>query len=342
MRAAVMRGGEIVVDDVPEPAPASGQVLVRTLACGICGSDLHALMHAEKMVELSRQSGAPFVMDLTQDVVMGHEFAAEVLELGPDTESTLRVGDVVVSMPMIVGPAGVQSIGYSNTYPGGYAERMVLSALLALKVPDGLPPRLAALTEPMAVGRHAVNRAEMAPGGAALVLGCGPVGMAVVAALAADGVAPIVAADYSPMRRQLAAGLGAHITVDPAEEPAIEAWRRADGAKVLTIFEAVGVPGMLSDAMGAAPRRTRIIVVGVCMEDDTVQPMIGIAKELEVRFALGYDPSEFAGTLASIAEGTLDVAPLITASVDIDGVPDAFRALANPAASAKILVVPRT
>jgi threonine dehydrogenase-like Zn-dependent dehydrogenase len=94
--------------------------------------------------------------------------------------------------------------------------------------------------------------------------------------------------------------------------------------------------------MGAAPRRTRIIVVGVCMEDDTVQPMIGIAKELEVRFALGYDPSEFAGTLASIAEGTLDVAPLITASVDIDGVPDAFRALANPAASAKILVVPRT
>ena len=341
MRAAVMRGGAIVVDDVVEPVPAPGQVLVRTIACGICGSDLHALVHAEKMVELSRQSGAPFVMDLSRDVVMGHEFAAEVLELGPGVDgAALRPGDVVVSMPAIVGPDGVGSIGYSNTYPGGYGERMVLSAMLALKVPDGLDARLAALTEPMAVGRHAVNRAEMGAGGAALVLGCGPVGLAVIAALAADGVEPIVAADFSPMRRGLAAGLGAHATVDPAVEAAVDVWRRADGVKPLTIFEAVGVPGMLAEAMAAGPRRTRIVVVGVCMEDDTVHPMIGVAKELDVRFALGYDPVEFAGTLTAIAEGSIDGAPLITGTVDIDGVPDAFRTLADPSAHAKILVVP--
>jgi threonine dehydrogenase-like Zn-dependent dehydrogenase len=336
-----MRNHEIVVDEVAEPVPGDGQILVQTLACGICGSDLHALQHAEHMVEMSRQSGAPFVMDLDRDVVMGHEFAAEVLELGPGAEaSSARRGDVVVSMPMVFGSGGVQSVGYSNTYPGGYGERMVLSAGLALKVPNGLDAHLAALTEPMAVGRHAVNRAEMAGGSAALVLGCGPVGLAVVAALAADGVEPIVAADYSPTRRRLAGGLGAHHTVDPAAETAIDAWRRVDGSKPLTVFEAVGVPGMLADAMAAAPRRSRIVVVGVCMEADTVRPMVGIAKELELRFALGYDPAEFAGTLRAIAEGAIDVAPLITGSVDIDGVPDAFRTLAEPSAHGKILVVP--
>src|SRR5262245_17351828 len=78
MRAAVMRNRALVVAEVPTPEPAHGEVLVRTLACGICGSDLHALKHAECFVESSKRAGNPRVMDLSRDVIMGHEFCAEI------------------------------------------------------------------------------------------------------------------------------------------------------------------------------------------------------------------------------------------------------------------------
>ncbi|MEA3075482.1 MAG: hypothetical protein QOF60_390 [Actinomycetota bacterium] len=339
MRAVVMRGRQLVVDEVAEPEPGPGELLVQTLACGICGSDLHALQHGDQMVEMSKVSGAPFVMDLGADVVMGHEFCAEVLDVGGSGGAVVP-GDRVVSIPVVFNANGVFSIGYSNQYPGGYAERMVLSSMLAVKVPNGLATHLAALTEPMAVGRHAVERSGAGPGTASVVLGCGPVGLAVIAELARRGLGPIVAADFSPARRALAATMGATEVVDPAVEPAVAAWQRVDGAKPLVIFEAVGVPGMIDAAMLAAPRGTRILVVGVCMEADTVRPMIGIAKELDVGFALGYTPAEFADTLRSIAEGELDVAPLITGTVGLDGVPAAFAELANPDAHCKILVEP--
>jgi threonine dehydrogenase-like Zn-dependent dehydrogenase len=340
MKAAVMRQGQLVVDDIAEPVPGPGQLLVQTLACGICGSDLHALQHGDQMVDMSKQAGAPFVMDLDRDVVMGHEFCAEVLELGPDAGTGLAPGDRIVSIPVVITGSGVQSIGYSNEYPGGYSERMVLSAMLGLKVPNGLDSRRAALTEPMAVGRHAVERSGIAKGTAAVVIGCGPVGLAVIADLARRGIEPIVAADFSPARRALAATMGAHEVVDPAIEPAVDAWRRVDGAKSLVIYEAVGVPGMIDAAIAAAPRGARLLVVGVCMEVDMIRPMLGIAKEIDIGFALGYTPIEFSGTLQSIAEGELDVEPLITGSVDLEGVPGAFKELANPEAHCKILVEP--
>ena len=78
MRAAIMRDHKLVVDDVPTPEPGPGEVLVKTLACGICGSDLHTLKHAEKLVEVSEKSGGVFNMDLQRDIVMGHEFCVEV------------------------------------------------------------------------------------------------------------------------------------------------------------------------------------------------------------------------------------------------------------------------
>jgi threonine dehydrogenase-like Zn-dependent dehydrogenase len=192
----------------------------------------------------------------------------------------------------------------------------------------------------MAVGLHAVNKSTIKPGQAALVLGCGPVGLAVVAALALQGIEPIVAADFSPKRRELAKLLGAHEVIDPRQEPAIDAWRRIDGTRALHVFEAVGVPGMIDQAMRDAPKDAQIMVVGVCMELDNIRPMRGIGKELTIRFALGYDPMEFGGTLHNIAEGRIDVVPLITGSVGIDGVPQAFDDLADPEAHAKILVEP--
>jgi 2-desacetyl-2-hydroxyethyl bacteriochlorophyllide A dehydrogenase len=339
MRAAVMRNKTLVVDDVPEPVPGPGQVLVETIACGICGSDLHALQHPEKLVESAAASGAPFIFDVNKDIVMGHEFSARVITPGPGV-SNVQPGDVVVSIPVVLSADGFAGIGYSNTYPGGYAERMVLSAPLCIKVPDGLDPRHAALTEPMAVGLHAVAKSGIKTGDAALVLGCGPVGLAVIAALRLAGIEPIVAADFSAARRGLAKTMGAHEAVDPRQEPAIDAWRRVEGTRPLVIYEAVGVPGMLDRAMRDAPRQARILVVGVCMEVDQVWPMLGINKELTIQFALGYDPAEFQRTLDCIARGDIDVKPLITGEVGIAGVPEAFRTLASPDAHAKILVEP--
>lgn len=347
MRAVVMRNGQLEVDDVDTPTPGPGQVLVRTLACGICGSDLHALRHGEELVEMTAESGMGTagglvdveVMSLDRDVVMGHEFCAEVVELGENV-GNCTVGDRVVSVPMTLDLAGAHPIGYSNEYPGGYGELMVLSDFLALRVPNGLDADRAALTEPMAVGHHAVNRSWARAGDAAVVLGCGPVGLAVIAALRSRDVEPIVAADLSPARRDLAAVLGAHEVVDPADEPAVEAWRRLDGRKRLVIFEAVGVPGMLDEAMRQAPAQSQILVVGVCMQPDSVRPFRAVVKELALQFVFGYDPAEFGETLRRIAEGELDVGPLITGRVDLDGVPGAFADLADPDRHAKILVTP--
>jgi len=335
----VIRDGGLVVDDVADPVPAFGQVLVRTLACGICGSDLHFLRHGRTMVDLGGDMGMPDVVDFDRDIYMGHEFACEVLEVGPDT-SAMKPGSVVTSMPAMLTLDGVTNLAYNNDLPGGYSERMLLSAPLLLEVPNGLDPRHAALTEPMAVGIHAVHRSGIVAGEAALVIGCGPVGLAVVAALRLEGIEPIVAADLSPRRRELARVMGAHEVVDPAAEPAVEAWRRVDGRRRLVLFEAVGVPGMIDAVMRDAPRDSRLLVVGVCMEPDRITPFFGIGKELEIRFALAYAPDEFAGSLRSIAEGELDVAPLITGSVELDGVPGAFEALAHPDEHAKILVEP--
>lgn len=348
MRAAVLRDGQVVVrDDVPEPTPGVGQVLAEVKACGICGSDLHFVQHGAEMLELGAQMKgmpdlgemAPPRTDLGRDVFMGHEFSAEILDVGPDTES-LPVGTTVTSVPVLMGAAGFEPIVYCNDIPAGYSERILLSAPMLLEVPNGLDPRHAALTEPMAVGLHAVNRSGIDAGTGALVLGCGPVGLAVIASLARRGIEPIVASDFSPARRALATTMGAHATVDPATESAFDAWTRESRGTPVVVFEAIGVPGILNEVLREAPTQSRVVVVGVCMGHDSVVPFFGISKELNIQFVLGYDPLEFADCLRAIAEGEIDVAPMITGDVGLDGVPQAFADLGNPEEHCKILVVP--
>jgi threonine dehydrogenase-like Zn-dependent dehydrogenase len=184
------------------------------------------------------------------------------------------------------------------------------------------------------------------------------VGLAVIAALRLFDVRPIVAADFSRRRRELAAVLGADVVVDPAaatpwqswreaavwrdatRAPALPPWQPGPAVRPAVVFECVGVPGVLDQIMAASPRGTRIVVVGVCMEADTIHPMLGIGKELNLQFVLGYTQDEFAATLGHIANGAIAVAPLITGAVGIDGVAGAFEALASPEHHAKILVRP--
>ena len=192
----------------------------------------------------------------------------------------------------------------------------------------------------MAVGLHAVNRSGIAEGDGAVVLGCGPVGLACIAALRLRGTKLIVAADFSPARRRLAETMGAHVVVDPATESAFDAWEREHQTLGLVTFEAIGVPGVLNDIMRDVQSHSRVVVVGVCMEPDAVTPFFGISKELNLQFVLGYDPMEFATSLRHIAEGDIDVAPMITGEVGLDGIPQAFDDLGNPEQHCKILVVP--
>ncbi len=338
MRAAVLRGGQMVYrDDVDEPVVGPGQVLVDVRACGICGSDLHFAKHGDEVLSLMDQiEGMPTqgaFVDLSNDVFMGHEFSAEVLQAGPGTDAP-PAGTVVTSIPVLVSGKGFDTIVYSNTVLGGYAERMLLSAPLLLKVPNGLDARHAALTEPMAVGLHAVNKSDIQRGETALVLGCGPIGMAIIAALAHRGVENIVASDFSPKRRELAVTMGAHQIIDPAGGSPF------DTVTPAVVFEAVGVAGIVDDVFRRAPRGSRVVVARVCMQPDTVHPFFAIAKEINIQFVLAYDPAEFTESLRAIAEGEIDVAPLITGEVGLESVGAAFNDLASPGEHCKILVTP--
>ncbi len=357
MRAAIIRGGTVVVDDTDEPSPGPGHVVAKSLAAGICGSDLHALADFDRFTSLMDRVGVPAV-DPGRDTVFGHEFCAEVVDHGPGSAKTLPVGTRVCSVPIVFGTNGVEQIGYSNTYPGALAEYLVLQKMLLLPVPDSLGTELAVLTEPLAVGEHAVALSRLEVGEPCLVVGCGPVGLAIIAALRARGHGPVLAADFSPTRRALAEAFGADEVIDPAVGSPHERWASLGvpttimelaaagmlGGAVTraVIFEAVGVPGMLPSLIDAAPPHSRIVVVGVCMDTDTLEPFVAITKEIELIFSFAYSPEEFALTLSRLAAGVPGAGSLVTASVDLASTPAAFERLRTPDEHGKILVLPTT
>jgi threonine dehydrogenase-like Zn-dependent dehydrogenase len=212
------------------------------------------------------------------------------------------------------------------------------------------------MTEPFAVGAHAVAKAKLEPKSVSLVVGCGPVGLAVIGALKAAGHGPVIAADFSPRRRAAAEKLGADVVIDPAAENPHDRWetlgvpksRAAQSMMQMmgqafarpVVFECVGAPGVLQSLIEAAPAGAQIVVAGVCMETDRIEPSIAITKEIELTFVFGYTPEEFAGTLRQLAEGVIDVSHLVTGRVGLDGVAGAFEALGDPEAHVKILVEP--
>jgi threonine dehydrogenase-like Zn-dependent dehydrogenase len=286
----------------------------------------------------------------------------------------------VVALPLIRYDGGVDSVGLSAHAPGGYAEQVLVQEAMMLPVPNGLSPVTAALTEPMAVGWHAVRRGEVGKGTVAVVIGCGPVGLAVTLLLKAKGVRTVVASDYSPGRRALARACGADVVVDPAVESPFTAgqdgkhlnglpdaielavgtveklqrlpvgwwhlWRLGERLGALpkhpVIFECVGVSGVIDSIIGGAPLFSRVVVVGVCVGEDTITPAMAINKEIDLRFVLGYTPLEFRDTLQMLADGEVDPTPLITGTVGLDGVAGAFTALGDPEAHAKILIDPQS
>jgi threonine dehydrogenase-like Zn-dependent dehydrogenase len=372
--------GTLSVVDLPDPEPADGQLVVTVASCGICGSDLHAKDHADEVSGLTAEMGYRDFMRSDTPVVMGHEFSGEVAERGRKTPKEFTVGTRVVSFPLIRANGGVHLTGLSPLAPGGYAEQVLVQAAMTFAVPNGLSLDVASLTEPMAVALHAVNRSEIKKSDTAIVIGCGPVGLGIICQLKTLGVETIVASDFSPGRRALAARCGAHVVVDPRVESPYEkagskgavsdatalyetgmsameklrklpgwqhVYRVADalgaaGPKRPVIFECVGVPGVLDGIIMAAPLNSRVVVAGVCMAADQLRPSMANAKEIDLRFVFAYTPLEFRDTLHMLADGKLDVSALVTGKVGLDGVAAAFDALGDPEVHAKILVDPRS
>ncbi len=190
MKAVVCRQAELSVAEVDEPTPSAGQVRLSVLRCGICGSDLHARHGLDDWAGLAERMGYDRFGRADEPVVFGHEFSGEVAEYGPGCRQDVPTGTPVVALPLIRSATGIDTVGLSRHAPGAYAEQMLVQEPLMLAVPNGLPPDVAALTEPMAVALHAVNRGEVSKRQVAVVIGCGPVGLGVILMLKARGVLP--------------------------------------------------------------------------------------------------------------------------------------------------------
>lgn len=357
MRAVVRRGKRVVLDErVKDPSPRAGQVVVRTLACGICGSDLHAVHHLEHVARVAKRSGMHTELNPADDVIFGHEFCAELVDYGPRCARRFRPGTRVVSMPIAAGRSGMELIGFSNSLPGGFAEYMVLQESLLIEVSVELPAPLAAMTEPFAVGMHAVARSQMDRDSVALVVGCGPVGLAVLSALKIRGFGPVIACDFSEARRKAAAFLGADIVIDPTVTSPHEQWTKLDVPATLAekavfaslgrtgkrpvIFDCVGVKGLIQSLIEKAPPGSHIIVVGVCMQEDSIEPAIAINKELRLEFVFGYTAEEFACTLRHLSEQRIAAHAVLTGSVKLQEVAEAFGRLERERNLIKMVVTP--
>jgi threonine dehydrogenase-like Zn-dependent dehydrogenase len=336
MRAVLLRKGQLALDEIADPVPAPGQVLVRTLTNGICGSDLHSLETAE---------ANPEAMEST---VLGHEFCAEVLDYGPaTTERPFAVGARVCANPFTSAGRLVN--------PGGLAEMMALDVERAVGVPEHVAADQAALTEPLAVGIRAVAVGDSLPGGEPYIVnGCGPIGLAVILALQALGRSPIIATDLSPIRLAVAEKLGVALAINAGQDSAFDHLsefgftpapispmlsRGAPDRLGVTIYECSGAHGMISRLMETAPAHSSIVVAGISMAPDSILAISGIRRELTIGYALGYRPEEVSLSLQRIAEGKVDASALVTAIVPLAETPWAFEAL-RKTEQVKILIEP--
>jgi threonine dehydrogenase-like Zn-dependent dehydrogenase len=160
MKALTVRNGDFELAELADPTPDRGQVVLNVLRCGICGSDLHARHHADELADSAALVGVNSMMRADDSVVMGHEFVGEVADYGKGTRKRWKHGTRVVAMPLRRNAGAPHATGFSTLAPGAYAEQVVIEESLAFPVPNGLDTEVAALTEPMAVGWHAVRRAS--------------------------------------------------------------------------------------------------------------------------------------------------------------------------------------
>ena len=271
---------KVAVVEIPKPTPGKGEVLLKPLAVGICGTDIH-------IIEGDYTSRPP--------VTLGHEVCAEVVALGEATVS-LAIGDLVTVEPHIYcGVCVYCQIGRLNMCPrrlapgvhldGGMAEFLVVPETIAYKLPALTPPQLGSMAEPLACAIHGFDRLATTSGRAIAIFGAGPAGAILISLAKKAGLYPIVAVEMRSQRRDLALRMGADFALDPTDADfadRISAFTDGDGFPYL--IDAVGSSRVLEQAITLASRGANILVFGVARPDDrlTVSPNEIYAKELTI------------------------------------------------------------
>jgi threonine dehydrogenase-like Zn-dependent dehydrogenase len=351
MRAAVLRDGRLEVRETDDPTPGPGQILVRTLACGICASDVHFMDHPD--ADASDDSGLS-KYDANADIVMGHEYCAEIVEYGADTQQEWPVGSRVSSLPVLLTSSGPRVIGQSNEAPGGFGEYFLMSESVTQKVQTELPAELVAVSDAISVGWSFVKRAQVSAKDIPLVLGCGAIGLAVIASLKRLGIGPIVAVDFQAARRETALMMGADMAVDPAEFSPYESWRRVaygspealkDIMNLLdtpgcVAFECVGIPGVLDSIIKGCERGTRIFSAGGAPQGDHLSTMVAKRKGLNIQFGGGPSITHWNEAFEEVCSGRLDVSPMTGQIIGLDGVAGGIDDSRHGRGPARIIVVP--
>ncbi len=333
MKAVVVdRAGGLEVAELHGPRPRPGELLLRVRACGVGRSALERLLRDE----------------LAPGAVPGHEFAGEVVE----SAHGFAAGQRVTAIPTLSCGAcrrcrsgfgshcaSGRAIG-TREAPGALAELVSVAAHEAVRLPESVGDLAGALVEPMAVGLHAVNTARIRNGEVVGVLGAGPIGLAILIWARHFGAKAVVVAETSPLRRALASSLGASSVVDPAESSLAAELTdlRPEGPDV--VFEAVGGPGMLQEAVDAVGYRGRVVGVGTCLAPDRFHPSRAVAKEASLRFSLAYEKDDFQYTVDMLDQGRIDPAAMVTGHADLDELPALVPALLAEPEPCKLMVLP--
>lgn len=333
MKAVVAREqGQLVVETVPDPTPEPGELVLRVSACGISGSDLR----------VHRMGWVP------PGSIMGHEFCGEVVESRHGHEA----GDRVCALPSIscgecdrcrsgLGAycPNKKTIGFGGS-DGAFAEYVTVAPHETVRLPDGVDSTLGALVEPLAVGLHAVNVGRIRRGETCLVIGAGPVGLAIALWARHFGAGRVIVSEITPTRRALADQMGATMILDPGA-PGLDsrlAEFAPEGPDV--VFEAVGEPGVLGEAIGRARFRGRVVAAGLCFSADAIRPLAATFKEVSVSFVLAYEKDDFQYTVDMMEQERIEPRPIVTDRIGLDDVPAAFQALAKPDSQCKVVVYP--
>lgn len=333
MNGAIYRGsGVLEVDELPTPEPCGDQVLVKVAACGICGTDLHILRDE---------------YDSRPPVVLGHEFAGEIVAVGPDVDGR-RVGDQVTVEPHIYcGECRfclrgqehlcVSKRAFGVQMDGGFASYVTVPSRNAYVLPEAVDASTGALAEPLSCVLHGVERAGLRIGDTVVVMGTGPIGLMIAQTCLHYGASQVIAVEPSKARRDHALAFGASQAVDPSDAvDAVMASTDAYGADV--VFEATGRPEVLEDAFDVVAHGARVVVFGVADRKARAQvaPYFVYRKELTVLGALT-NPYCHGRAVAMLPR--LQLQDLVTHLVPLDNILEGIR-LAREGAGLKVQVVP--
>jgi (R,R)-butanediol dehydrogenase/meso-butanediol dehydrogenase/diacetyl reductase len=331
MKVAVIHGpGDLRLDDAEQPAAGPGDVVIKVAAAGICGTDLH-------FRNLGPRSDRP--------MPLGHEFAGEVIEVGPNVTS-FKVGDRV-AYNSYNSPADVGRGGEAGGFSAFVALREVDGHVQSLcRVPTEVSLEHAALVEPISVAAHAVNRADPKPGESVAIFGVGPIGLGVIMALRWRGIEDIIAFDLSPLRRERALALGARAVFDPRENPPAAVLTEFRGSGTLfgntyprtdIYIEASGATGLLSEIATFCNKGSRIITLALQRQPVTFDGTKLMSKEISVIGSSGY-PTEFPEVMQRLASGAVDPEMMITHRFPFADFLNAFETANDASCAAKVLL----